>query len=188
MGATHICVRTYRAKGSLRRTLHSMSDMELFVLQGFDQLCITHCGEVDGILKDASKGQRKSIELAQQVVRQQLATMNARKGQVLKDDKSWHDKKNFNPKGYWPVDGNKDALSDKGLAHVSPPCTLALLECRSEASIQSMECVAVLYTLFVLALLARARPNRSPTHARSLTLSLSLSLSLSLMRAHTHQR
>ena len=81
------------------------------VFQGFDQLCLTHCGEIDGILKDASKGQRKSIELAQNVVRQQLAAMKVSKGQKLEskedDKKSWSKSPNFNLKGYWPVVGDE---------------------------------------------------------------------------------
>jgi len=44
-------------------------------LQGFDQLCLSHCGEIDGMLEEASRGHRKSIELAQKVVRQQLAAV-----------------------------------------------------------------------------------------------------------------
>jgi len=84
--------------------------MAIFVEQGWDQLCLTHCGEVDGILKDASKGQRKSIELAQQVVHQQLAAMKITKGQTLAKDsdmKMWANHPNFNAKGYWPLDGDE---------------------------------------------------------------------------------
>ena len=79
-------------------------------VQGFDQLCLTHCGEIDAILKDASKGQRKSIELAQNVVRQQLAAMKVPKGQKLETkggDKSWTKSPNFSAKGYWPVVGDE---------------------------------------------------------------------------------
>jgi hypothetical protein len=52
----------------------------VLAIQGFDKLCLTHCGEIDGMLKDASKGQRKSIELAQKVVRQQLAALKVEHG------------------------------------------------------------------------------------------------------------
>jgi len=52
----------------------------VLAIQGFDKLCLTHCGEIDGMLKDASKGQRKSIELAQKVVRQQLAALKVDHG------------------------------------------------------------------------------------------------------------
>jgi len=84
---------------------------KVFTVEGFDQLCLTHCGEIDGMLKDASKGQRKSIELAQKVVRQQLAAMQVPKGQKLgakdADKGSWAKSPNFNAKGYWPVVGDK---------------------------------------------------------------------------------
>jgi hypothetical protein len=43
---------------------------KVFTVDGFDQLCISHCGEIDGMLKDASKGQRAGVQLAQRVVRQ----------------------------------------------------------------------------------------------------------------------
>jgi len=82
---------------------------KVFTVDGFDQLCLTHCGEIDGILKDASKGQRKSIELAQQVVRQQLASMKVTTGQKLSKDsdkKTWTKGPNFNAKGYWPLSGD----------------------------------------------------------------------------------
>ena len=47
---------------------------KVFTVDGFDQLCLTHCGEIDGMLKDASAGQRAGVALAQRkVVRQQLA-------------------------------------------------------------------------------------------------------------------
>ena len=52
----------------------------VLAIQGFDKLCLTHCGEIDGMLKDASKGQRKRIELAQKVVRQQLAALKVEHG------------------------------------------------------------------------------------------------------------
>ena len=48
---------------------------KVFTVDGFDSLCITHCGEIDGMLKDASKGQRTGVELAQRVVRQPGGTM-----------------------------------------------------------------------------------------------------------------
>ena len=97
---------------------------KVFTVEGFDQLCIAHCGEVDAILRAASKGQRAGIQLAQRTVRQQLA-LKAAKGQKLADAKrgeAWYKTNTFNKKGYWPVDGNKDALAaakvnvDHGLA------------------------------------------------------------------------
>lgn len=38
---------------------------KVFTVEGFDSLCLTHCGEIDGMLKDASMGQRMGIALAQ---------------------------------------------------------------------------------------------------------------------------
>jgi hypothetical protein len=62
----------------MRRCEPSSETKHLFLvvcLQGFDQLCLSHCGEIDGMLEEASRGHRKSIELAQKVVRQQLAAV-----------------------------------------------------------------------------------------------------------------
>lgn len=80
---------------------------KVFTVEGFDQLCLTHCGEIDAMLKDASKGQRKGTVLAQQVVRQQLAAMKTPNGQQLDSKESWTKSPNFNAKGYWPLVGDK---------------------------------------------------------------------------------
>eukprot|EP00802_Teleaulax_amphioxeia_P005743 Tamp_05747.p1 GENE.Tamp_05747~~Tamp_05747.p1 ORF type:complete len:417 (-),score=109.66 Tamp_05747:1444-2694(-) len=42
---------------------------KVFTVDGWDQLCLTHCGEIDAMLKDASRGQRQAISLAQRAVR-----------------------------------------------------------------------------------------------------------------------
>ena len=38
---------------------------EVFTVDGWDQLCLAHCGEIDAMLRDASKGQREGVALAQ---------------------------------------------------------------------------------------------------------------------------
>ena len=80
---------------------------KVFTVDGFDQLCLTHCGEIDAMLKAASKDQRKGAELAQKVVRQQLAAMQTAKGQKLESKTSWSKSPNFSTKGYWPLVGDK---------------------------------------------------------------------------------
>jgi len=55
---------------------------KVFTVDGFDKLCLTHCGEVENaILKDASKGQRKGIALAN--VRGTMLSETERKRQRL---------------------------------------------------------------------------------------------------------
>jgi hypothetical protein len=80
---------------------------KVFTVDGFDQLCMTHCGEIDAMLRAASKDQRKGAELAQQVVRQQLAAMQTAKGQKLESKEAWSKSPNFSTKGYWPLVGDK---------------------------------------------------------------------------------
>ena len=45
---------------------------KVFTVDGFDQLCLTHCGDIDAILKDASKSQRRGIALAQRHMRDMI--------------------------------------------------------------------------------------------------------------------
>jgi len=83
---------------------------KFFTVEDFDKLCIQHCGDIDSIIEARAKNSQANVQLASRATQQQLATRSTSKLD-----------QNFHLSGYFPVDGNGNKLSQKGVALDSWP-------------------------------------------------------------------